>query len=66
MPRHNTELNWSGYHDGFAQLAANRLFYAAFALVLLAFTVVIYSQKRKGRMPIRGKIKAKRKIKLEI
>lgn len=66
MPRHNTELNWSGYHDGFAQLAANRLFYAVFALVLLAFTVVIYSQKRKGRMQIRGKILANRKSKLEI
>lgn len=62
-PRHNTELNWSGYHNGFAQLAANRIFYAAFALVLLALTAFIYSQKRKGRLVIRGKILADRKNK---
>ncbi len=63
MPRHNTELNWQGFHGGFAQLAANRLFYMAAALLLVALTVFIYSQKRKGRLHIRGKILANRKSK---
>lgn len=63
-PRHNTELNWSGYHNGFAQLMANRIFYVVFALILLAVTAVIYSQKRRGRLQIRGKILANRKSKL--
>lgn len=64
-PRHNTEMNWQGFHDGFAQLVANRLFYAAVALLLTAFTVLIYAQKRKGRLKIRGKILADRKSKSE-
>ena len=63
MPRHNTELNWQGFRGGFAQLAANRLFYMAAALLLVALTVFIYSQKRKGRLHIRGKILANRKSK---
>ncbi len=65
-PRHNTELNWKGYQDGFSQLAANRIFYAALSMVLLAFTVFIYSQKRKGRLVIRGKILADRKNKFKV
>lgn len=64
-PRHNTELNWQGFHDGFAQLAANRLFYTAAALVLTALSILVYSQKRKGRLKIRGKILANRKSKSE-
>ena len=65
VPRHNTELNWRGYHDGFSQLAANRIFYAVLALALVIFTAFIYSQKRKGRFVIRGKILADRKNKLK-
>ena len=65
-PRHNTELNWKGYHDGFSQLAANRIFYAALSVALLAFTVFIYSQKRKGRLVFRGKILADRKNKFKV
>lgn len=65
-PRHNTEMNWQGFHDGFAQLAANRLFYAAAALLLTALSVFIYSQKRKGRLRIRGKIFADRKGKSKV
>jgi len=65
-PRHNTELNWQGFHDGFAQLVANRLFYAAAALLLVTLSVFVYSQKRKGRLKIRGKILANRKNKSEV
>ena len=63
VPRHNTEFNWQGYHDGFAQLALNRTLYAAAALLLTLLTAYIYSQKRKGRLQIRGKILANRKSK---
>ena len=63
VPRHNTEMNWQGFHDGFAQLAANRAFYAAAALLLVALTSFLYSQKRKGRLNIYGKLLANRKNK---
>ena len=49
IPRHNTVFNWTGYHDNFSQLASNRILYASFAIVLVAFTTFIFSQKRKGR-----------------
>ncbi len=62
-PRHNTEMNWQGFHDGFGQLAANRLFYTAAALLLVFLSVLVYSQKRKGRFKVRGKILADRKDK---
>ena len=49
IPRHNTELNWSGYQSAFAQLAANRILYVLLSLALVALTILIYDQKRKGR-----------------
>lgn len=49
MPRHNTELNWSGYNEAFSQLASNRILYASIAVILAALTTIIYAQKRKGR-----------------
>lgn len=55
MPRHNTEMNWSGYHAGFAQLAANRLFYASLGILLVICTAGIYHLKRKGRYRISWK-----------
>lgn len=62
IPRHNTELNWSGYHDNFSQLASNRILYASLAVILVAFTTFIYSQKRKGRYRLswKGIIRLKR------
>ena len=64
-PRHNTEWNWQGFHDGFTKLLANRVLYAAGALILVALTILVYAQKRKGRLQIRGKILANRKSKSE-
>lgn len=64
-PRHNTEMNWQGFHDGFGQLAANRMFYTAAGLLLALLSVLVYSQKRKGRFQIRGKILADRKGKFK-
>lgn len=66
IPRHNTVLNWEGYHEAFAQLATNRILYAGLALLLIVFTILIYGQKRKGRLQIRGKILANRKNKSQI
>ena len=66
VPRHNTPMNWQGFHDGFAQLAANRLLYAAAGIVLMILTVLVYTQKRKGRFQNRGKIFAHRKNKSEV
>lgn len=61
IPRHNTEMNWTGYHETFMQLAANRIFYTLFALALVVLSALIYSQKRKGRLQLHGKILADRK-----
>lgn len=63
IPRHNTELNWEGYHAAFTQLAFNRVLYAVAALLLLLCTALILDQKRKGRLQIRGKKLANRKNK---
>ena len=61
IPRHNTILNYSGYQEGFSQLLTNRILYASLAVIAVSVTAWIYSQKRKGRMNIRGKISANRK-----
>lgn len=63
IPRHNTELNYKGFHDGFVQLVSNRVLYVSFAIIIVALTVGIYSQKRRGRLNVRGKILADRKSK---
>lgn len=55
IPRHNTVFNRKGYQEGFSQLASNRIFYVSLAVVLIAFTVLIYSQKRKGRYQLSWK-----------
>lgn len=49
IPRHNTELNYAGFRDNFTQLVCNRVLYALIAVLLIVFTVFVYSQKRKGR-----------------
>lgn len=63
IPRHNTLSNWEGYHDAFMQLALNRMLYAVAAVLLLLCTALIFDQKRKGRLQIRGKKLANRKNK---
>lgn len=63
MPRHNSELNYQAYADGFSQLVSNRILYVSISIIMIALTVIIYGQKRKGRLDIRGKILADRKSK---
>ena len=61
VPRHNTELNYAGFEEGFRQLAANRIFYTVLALVLLALTILVYERKRKGHLRRNGKISGNQK-----
>lgn len=55
VPRHNSEFNYSGYRENFSQLAANRILYVSIAILLIAITTFIYSQKRKGRYQVSWK-----------
>ncbi len=66
VPRHNSALKWQEYQDGFTALLANRLLYTVLALVFVVLTALVYTQKRKGRLQIRGKIFANRKSKSEV
>lgn len=61
IPRHNTELNYVGFADGFGQLLLNRALYAGVAVLLVAVTVWIYEKKRKGHLRRNGKILRNRK-----
>lgn len=61
IPRHNTEMNYSGFKEGFTQLAMNRAFYTLLAAALTAATIWIYEKKRKGHLKRRGKILRNRK-----
>lgn len=63
VPRHNTAGNYVGFHDNFAQLAANRALYAAVSVVLVLAAIWIYAKKRRGMIDIHGKISANRKNK---
>ena len=56
IPRHNTELNYAGFAEGFRRLAVNRIIYAVLALAFLALTIFIYERKRKGHLRRDGKI----------
>ena len=48
-PRHNSLGNTQIFLDEFHTLAANRLMIAGTALLLVAVTVIIYEQKRRGK-----------------
>lgn len=54
--RHNTVLNYTGYASGVGQLLLNRAVYTIVSFALVALTVLVYSEKRKGRLMIREKI----------
>ena len=61
VPRHNTEMNYTGFINGFQQLLMNRVFYAVLALILVTATVWVYEKKRKGHLRRNGKILWNRK-----
>ncbi len=56
-PRHNSLRHTQNFIDGFGSLAANRILFAALALLLVAATVLVYEQKRRGRLDGYGKCK---------
>lgn len=53
--RNNDLYNRSKFMADFHQLVANRVLYAALALVLVGITVFIFEKKRKGELNIHGK-----------
>lgn len=48
MPRHNSLAGAQTFTKNFSALLANRIFYAALALALVAISALILEQKRKG------------------
>lgn len=56
-PRHNSLGNTQIFIDEFNTLAANRLIITGAALLLIACTVIVYEQKRKGKFGGYEKIK---------
>ena len=56
-PRHNSLRHTQNFIDGYGTLAANRILFAALALLLVAATVLVYEQKRRGRLDGYGKCK---------
>lgn len=61
IPRHNTQMNYGLFAEGFSQLVKNRVLYTVLALVLAGLTILVYEVKRKGRLRRRGKILRSRK-----
>lgn len=66
IPRFNSTGYYNVYVEVLDQLIRNRIFYAAFSILLLVATIVVYQQKRKGVLNLRGKIFTNRKSKLEV
>lgn len=60
IPRHNTEMNYVGFHDQFSQLLLNRIFYVVLALALVTGAAMIFEARRKGKWG-NGKISRIRK-----
>ena len=60
IPRHNTEMNYAGFHDQFSQLLLNRIFYVVLALALVTGAAMIFEARRKGKWG-NGKISRIRK-----
>lgn len=65
IPRHNTEMNYSGFSDGFTQLAMNRIIYTAVGILFVFATIWVYEKKRKGHLKRRGKVLGNRKKPIE-
>lgn len=56
IPRHNSPVNYGSFAEGFRQLVYNRVFYALFAVLMVAASIGIYEAKRKGHLRRNGKI----------
>ena len=56
-PRHNSLRNTQIFLDEFNTLTTNRLLITGVALLFVAATVIVYEQKRRGKLGSYGKIK---------
>ena len=56
-PRHNTLNHTQTFMDHFDNLVANRLLFVGLALIFVTATIMIYEQKRRGRLNGQGKLK---------
>lgn len=61
IPRFNTFGESSEYVQMIPQLIRNRLFYSAFAILLLLVTILLYDKKRKGVQLFNGTLSLHRK-----
>jgi hypothetical protein len=57
MIRHNTVGNLQYYQDNIAQIAVNRIVYAVLSIILIALTIFIYEQKRRGEIDVRSSLR---------
>ena len=55
--RHNDVGYLQYYKDNLAQLAINRVFYAALSIALVALSIFIYDRKRRGEIDVRGSLR---------
>ena len=55
--RHNTLDNLQYYRDNLTQIAINRSFYAILSIALVALTIFIYEQKRRGEVDVLGSLR---------
>lgn len=52
--RHNSIGHLQIFKDNFTQLATNRIFYVVLSFALVALTIFIYEQKRRGILDVHG------------
>lgn len=52
--RHNSTADFQIYKEGINQILFNRISYSCFAVVVLVITMLIYEQKRRGRLDLGG------------
>lgn len=57
MPRHNSSEQTQEFLDHFQSLVVNRLFMAGLAVLLLAASIYLFEQKRRGRLHGKGRLK---------
>ena len=55
--RHNSAGHLQIYKDGLTQLTVNRISYAILSIALIALTIFIYEQKRRGEADVRGSLR---------
>lgn len=60
--RFNLTGNYSAVQEQMTALIINRVSYSLFAILLLAFAIILFEQKRKGRLDVRSKLRKNTRI----